>query len=246
MAIETGLRPPLTEIQRRQVLRPELGAGEGCKPPKPVQYPYPEIPNGDDILEKFTTGEHSGHRRPASVPYPYTEIPEGDVYILGQITIGKHPEQIGNKKEVESIIRKMRQLGVDFPYNAGGLTVRECAYIYNFDHGAKTDKKLAERLDTSQGNIRTLRLGLEKKFEGREISFKPDRTYTPMEQQFLDHYERGIGNVADLATALQTSETYIRFLKGSLIKKGEQIEFQRKPHPFKKRLLATTDNMSAA
>lgn len=179
------------------------------------------------------------------VQYPYAAIPEEDVAILQQIAIGKYPEQIGDKKEIEGRLRKMRHLGVDFPYNAG-LPPRERALIYNFDHGVKTDKELAEKLNTSQSNIRGLRASLEKKFEGRGISFQPDRTYTPKEQEFLTHYEKGTRNATDLATALKTNVVYIRFLKGSLIKKGKQIEFQRKPHSAKKRLPTTTGSMSYA
>jgi DNA-binding CsgD family transcriptional regulator len=197
--------------------------------------------------KKKLESKPSGRRKPVSV-HPYAAIPEEDVHILEQITIGKHPEQIGNKKEVESRIRKMRQLGVDFPHNAGGLTTRERAYIYHFQEGAKTTKALAEKLNLSESTIRGLRASLEKKFkeEGHEMSFGPDRTFSQRELELLDSYDIGVSTVEGLAAALNTSVENVRVIASALRKKRMEIKFTIEPYPFKKRLPAPTGSMSAA
>lgn len=109
-------------------------------------------------------------RVPEPMQYPYPAIPEEDVVLLQQFAIGMLPEHIGNKLDVENRLHSMRRMGVDFCRNSGKLSPRERQLIFHFQNGITTTCELAERLNTSTNNIKTLRLSVEKKLK---TTFKP-------------------------------------------------------------------------
>lgn len=160
-----------------------------------------------------------------SPQYPHEAVPETDIMFLQQIAIGKYPEEIGDKEEVLQRLRDLNESGIDFPYNGNGLTPRERQFIYYFQEGATTTAELAKKLNTSQTNIRNLRSQVEEKLE---TPYQPDRTFTPMEQAFLDKYNSGIIRVKDLARELNTSPANIGFLKFKIIKKNVDIQLEKK------------------
>lgn len=181
-----------------------------------------EIVGKQELYSSFYAVDYN---RPEPKKYPHEAIPEEDVALLQQLSIGMYPEQIGNREEVAGRLKDLRESGVDFPPDAGGLTPCQRSFIYHFQEGVRTTDELAEKLNKSRASIRGFRAQVEKTLG---TPYQPDRTFTPREQEFLDHYNAGITRIADLAVAMNTGEGNIKVLGTYLRRKGLEIDFQRK------------------